>query len=332
MDSLTKKTVTTKRGFTYTYYVSPAAPGKPTLLLQHGFPDAADEWADLITAHLAPAGYGVIAPDQLGYAGTAKPADPAAYRMDGIAADLVDLLDAEDPALRVVALGHDWGSRSAQALHNLHPARVAGLVMVNTGHAPASAGGGGPPFDMDAILAQMEAVVGYAGWYWKFFVADDGAALLREHADVVFDALHAPQSWMSVFFTDGNMRKVVEARGEGFDLTRRPYATEAAKRAFVERMRRDGFEGPTCWYKSHVLGYQDGVGNPDNNVVDVPTLYIRYPGDPFCWKDNLVPSIQAGFLPHLTDVTLEGAHWGLLDDPKAFGEAVTEWLDKNYTT
>jgi pimeloyl-ACP methyl ester carboxylesterase len=78
MDTLTKKTITTKRGFEYTYYVSPAAAGKPTLLLHHGFPDQANEWEQLITNHLKPAGYGVIAPDLLGYGGTSKPTDPAA--------------------------------------------------------------------------------------------------------------------------------------------------------------------------------------------------------------------------------------------------------------
>lgn len=325
MDSLTKKTLTTKRGFDYTYYVSPADKGKPTLLLLHGFPDSAAEWADLITCHLSPAGYGVVAPDQLGYAGTAKPADPAAYKMDGIAGDLADLLDAEGLAT-VIPLGHDWGSVSAQMLRNLHPGRASGLVMVNTGYTSAE----GRPFDLDEGLARMDEALGYGGWYWKLFTADDAAALLRDRADVLFDMLHAPQSWVQTLFSADNTRKVLEAKGEGFDLARRPYATEARKRAFVERVRRDGFEGPLGWYRSFVLGHQDGVGSAETNVVEVPTLYVRYPGDPLCWDTVLVPAIKAGYLPHLTDVKLEGAHWGFLDDPKAFGEAVTKWLDDNF--
>lgn len=327
MDSLTKKTILTKRGFTYTYYVWPAAEGKPTLLLQHGFPDEAALWEDLITSHLKPAGYGVIAPDQLGYAGTSKPVDPAAYKMSGITGDLVEIIDAEGLAT-VISLGHDWGSRCAQVLYNLHPARVSGLAMINVAYTPTSRAA----FDLDAVLAQTEKVFGYAlFWYWKFFTADDGARVCTENADVLFDVLHAPQSWRQTFCTEGGMRKALETRGGGgLDLTRRPYATEEKKKAFVERMQRDGFEGPTCWYKSTVFGHQDGDANPDNNIVQVPALFVGYDNDVVCRKENIFPCIEAGLLPHLTNVTLEGAHWGLCEKPKAFGDAITEWLGKSF--
>ena len=57
MDTLNKKSLRVTRGFTYTYYSSPAKPGRPTLLLCHGWPDEAALWSDLITSHLAPHGY-----------------------------------------------------------------------------------------------------------------------------------------------------------------------------------------------------------------------------------------------------------------------------------
>lgn len=169
MDNLTKKTITTKRGFEYTYYVSPAAAGKPTLLLHHGFPDQAEEWEDLITNHLKPAGYGAIAPDLLGYGGTSKPTDPAAYKFSGMTADLVEIIDAEKVD-KVVSLGHDWGSRAAQLFYNLHPERVNGLVMVNVPWSGANR----VHFDLDQVLAQSQQVFGYGTvWYWKLFTADD---------------------------------------------------------------------------------------------------------------------------------------------------------------
>lgn len=327
METLTKKTLITKRGYTYTYYVSPAKEGKPTLLLQHGFPDCAAEWEDLITAHLVPAGYGVIAPDLLGYAGTSKPTDPAAYKHGAITAELVEMMDAEGVA-KVISLGHDWGSRLAAMLYNLHPDRVVGLVMANVAYSGAQRG---VKFDLDAILAQTQQVVGYGLlWYWKLFTAEDGAKLLQDNADVAFDICHAPQSWKETFCTDGGMRRALETRGEGFDLTRRPYATEEMKKTFVDRFRRDGFEGPVCWYKSFVLGHQDNEPNPENAVVKVPSLFVGYAGDVVCLKEAIFPVQQAGLLPNHTNVTLEGGHWGLLDDPKAFGHAVTEWLAKTY--
>lgn len=326
MDHLTKKTLETKRGFTYTYYVSPAQGSKPTLLLQHGFPDSAAEWEDLITSHLKPAGYGVIAIDQLGYAGTSKPTDPAQYKMSGITNDFIDILDAEGIE-KVISLGHDWGSRSAQMLFNLHPERVSGLALVNTGYTGIKHG----PFDLDGMIAIMEKMLGNGiGWYWKFFTADDGARLLTENADVAFDILHSPSSWLETVCTNGGFRKAIEKKGEGFDLKPRPYATEEMKKTFVERMRRDGFDGPTCWYKSFVFGHQNEEGDPDNNVANIPTLYVGYTDDIVARKEFIGPSIEAGFLPRLTNVTLQGAHWGLLEDPKTFGKTIMGWLEKEY--
>lgn len=153
---------------------------------------------------------------------------------------------------------------------------------------------------------------------------------MEENADVLFDALHSPDTWPETFCTDGGVRKLVERRGEGFGLKRRPYATEEMKQVFVERMRLDGFEGPTCWYKSFVLGLQDEQGNPENNIVEVPTLFVGYTNDAIGRKELILSSIQADLLPHLTNITLDGGHWGLLDDPKTFGQTVTGWSSQMY--
>ncbi|KAG8159121.1 hypothetical protein KVR01_010782 [Diaporthe batatas] len=326
MDSLTKKTITTKRGFEYTYYVSPAASGKPTILLHHGFPDQAEEWQDLINSHLKPAGYGIIAPDLLGYAGTSKPTDPAAYKFGGMTADVVEIIDAEKLD-KVVSLGHDWGSRAAQMLYNLHPERVIGLVMVNVPYMGATRGA----FDLDAVLAQTQQAFGYGTfWYWKLFIADDGPKLMEDNVDILFDIAHDPEAWKDTFCTENGMRKALENRGQGFNIRPHSYATEELKKAFVDRFKRDGFEAPACWYRSHVFGHQNEEANPDNQVVNVPTLFLGYEGDAVCRKEGILPAVQAGLLPQLTNVTLEGGHWGLLEFPKEFGESVTQWLQKIY--
>ncbi|ROV93601.1 hypothetical protein VMCG_08114 [Cytospora schulzeri] len=319
MDCLTKKTITTNRGFTYTYYVSPAAAGKPTLLLQHGFPDTADTWEDLITQHLQPAGYGAIAPDLLGYGGTSKPTDPAAYKFGGMTADMVAILDAEGVD-KVIPLGYDWGSRAAAMLYNLHPGRVTGLITVGVPYMGAPRG----PMDLDAAIAHTGI------WYWKLFTADDGARLMNENADLMYDILHAPEAWSSVICPKDALRKALETRGEGFAIKRRPYATEEMRNTFVERIRRDGFDAPLCWYKSHVLGHQSDESDPDNQVVNVPTLFLGYPEDVLCPEEVILSSVRTGFLPQLTSITLNGAHWGLVEHPKEFGEAVTQWLDRTH--
>ncbi|KAF3759997.1 alpha/beta-hydrolase [Cryphonectria parasitica EP155] len=322
MNDLEKKTVRTKRNFTYTYYTSPAVQGKATILLQHGFPDSALVWEFVITRCLVPANYGIIAPDMLGYADTDKPEDPAQYKMSGIAADLVDILDAEG-VQKVISLGHDWGSRTAQALYNHYPHRVEGLALFNLTYIPVTT----QPFNLDAANEASLQRFGHGMFcYWKLFTADDGPQLLQENADVLFDILHTPEVWQDLLCVEGALRTAIETRGADLDLTRRAYATEEMKQAFVERFRRDGFEAPVCYYKSMVLGHQDGDGNIENNIVRVPVFYVGYNEDFLCKHDLMSDVMRDGFTPRLTMTRLTGGHWGFLENPSRLGAMLMEWL------
>ena len=106
MDPSLYKDIVTSRSVTYHYYYLPAQSGKPTLLLCHGFPSTSNEWRKVVP-YLQEQGYGIIAPDMLGYGGTDKPTDPAMYVGSAQARDLVDILDAENVP-KVVAVGFDW--------------------------------------------------------------------------------------------------------------------------------------------------------------------------------------------------------------------------------
>lgn len=106
MDPALYKDVTTSRGLTYHYYFSPAAPSQPTLLFCHGHPSTSHDWRRVVP-HFQARGYGIIAPDMLGYGGTDKPTDPAYYLGTGLAKDMVDILDAEGIDT-VIAVAHDW--------------------------------------------------------------------------------------------------------------------------------------------------------------------------------------------------------------------------------
>jgi soluble epoxide hydrolase / lipid-phosphate phosphatase len=61
------------------YYHPPKSTDIPTLLFLHGFPSTSDHWVHQV-AYFSSKGYGVIAPDMLGYGGTSKPVDHKAIR------------------------------------------------------------------------------------------------------------------------------------------------------------------------------------------------------------------------------------------------------------
>src|SRR5690349_17406512 len=109
MDKLEKKTQDVSRGFTYTYHTIPAKANLETLLLIHGFPDSTEGWSEVVRDYLVPNGYGVVAIDCLGYSGTSKPLDKAAYSMQLLAQDIREILDKE-LLNKVISLGHDWVS------------------------------------------------------------------------------------------------------------------------------------------------------------------------------------------------------------------------------
>ena len=100
------KQLKVSRGLSYHYFYSPAASGKPTLLLIHGFPSLAVDWHNQITYFKAK-GYGLVVPDMLGYGGTDKPEEYTQYLHSLLARDLIDILDHEE-VTNVIAVGHDW--------------------------------------------------------------------------------------------------------------------------------------------------------------------------------------------------------------------------------
>jgi pimeloyl-ACP methyl ester carboxylesterase len=106
MDASSYKDITTARGLNYHYYYAAPLDAKPTLLFLHGYPSTSYDWRKQI-AFFKQEGYGLIVPDMLGYGGTAKPIDVAAYKPSLMCADLIDILDAEKVG-QAIAVGHDW--------------------------------------------------------------------------------------------------------------------------------------------------------------------------------------------------------------------------------
>lgn len=328
LSKLTQKTLQVSRGFTYTYYVSPAQASKTTLILFHGWPDSARLWAGLINDHLLPQGYGVIAPDCLGYGGTSKPTDTPSYAWKGMTADAVEILDAEGVD-KAISVGHDWGSAMAQRLYNLHPSRVSGLIMVNVTYIPPQ----DKPFDLDAVNALTRAVFGVGIYeYWHFQTADDAPGIMQKNMESIYSmAFGDPATWLENMVTPGGMRRWVEG---GHVQPTLPYATAEHKKDFMERLGGGGgFVAPSCWYRSFTEGAQresDRMVKEEDKTVRVPVLYWGGEGDVVCRPAALQPSIDTGLLPDVKKVTREGGHWALLEKPGVFGEDVVGWLQATY--
>ena len=114
--------------------IAEAGAGQSPLLLVHGFTGAKEDFTPWLY-RLAVSGWHVVAPDLRGHGLSAKPADEAAYSFEIMADDMLGLADALGWE-RFVLLGHSMGGMVAQFMACKAPARLDGLILMDTAHGP----------------------------------------------------------------------------------------------------------------------------------------------------------------------------------------------------
>jgi pimeloyl-ACP methyl ester carboxylesterase len=128
---------------------SSAAPGRPTVVLVHGYPDRQDTW-DRLVERLLSLGWHVVTYDVRGAGASDVPTSRAGYRTERLVDDLVAVLDdvlAEGEPAHLV--GHDWGSVqlwdavAAEATDPRLKGRIASFTSIS-----------GPSLDHMALLSR----------------------------------------------------------------------------------------------------------------------------------------------------------------------------------
>jgi pimeloyl-ACP methyl ester carboxylesterase len=145
------------------------SPGRPGLLLVHGFPELAYSWRKVMLP-LAAAGYHVFAPDQRGYGrsgGTEVRFDDdlAPFSTLNRVRDMLALVSALGHRSVAAVVGHDFGSPVAAWCALTRPdvfqrvammsAPFAGTARLPFNTANAAAAPAAPVYDMDAELAKL---------------------------------------------------------------------------------------------------------------------------------------------------------------------------------
>ncbi|KAJ8116478.1 hypothetical protein OPT61_g2102 [Boeremia exigua] len=328
MDGFQKKTLKTSRGYTYTYYVADGDKSLPTLIFHHGWPDHAAMWKDIATG-LRSTNHRMIIPDMLGYDGTDKPTDPAEYQFHKMTKDIIEIADAED-AQSVVSIGHDWGSSAASRLYNHYPDKVVGLINLNVPYSPPT----GDTFNLEKFNAITKEKFGAALFsYWEVFAGEDGPKVLYDNLERLFRAQHGEGQTMAKIWTvEGATREYLTQGNHEHEL--RPYAQDPTfKKTFIDRMTRDGFEGPQCWYRATVQNYQSASDKElprDRMVVKVPALYIGCTDDPVCRPEGMA-SYKAQLIPYLEEAEMINAsHWVPYEAPDEVIKRIEPWLKKTF--
>jgi pimeloyl-ACP methyl ester carboxylesterase len=177
-------------------------PGRPAVLLLHGFPELAYSWRKVMRP-LDEAGYHVIAPDQRGYGRTVGwdgtyDADPDPFRILNMVRDAVALVLALGYREVAMVAGHDAGSPVAAWSALIRPDVFRSVVLMSSpfdGVPPlpfGTANGAAPPRrpitdeELDVELAKLDPPRKYYQHHQRTPGAND-------------DMLHAPQGLHAFF-------------------------------------------------------------------------------------------------------------------------------------
>src|SRR3984957_12536598 len=130
--------------------IAAAGAGQRPLMLVHGFTGAKEDFTPWLD-QLASPGWHAVAPDLRGHGASSQPPEESAYSFEIMADDCLRLADALGWD-SFVLLGHSMGGMIAQFMVLAAPARIAGLVLMDTGHGPVE------NLDPDLVQAAVSIV------------------------------------------------------------------------------------------------------------------------------------------------------------------------------
>jgi pimeloyl-ACP methyl ester carboxylesterase len=262
--------------------------GMPVVLC-HGFPHLWFSWHRQIGA-LANAGYRVIAPDMRGMGQTEAPADPEAYDVDHITADLLGLLDHIGEQ-RAVFVGLNFGAFANYDFALRHPERTIAVIGLENPAAPHNPD--------ESPLTEYRRMGEQHFLHIEYFrvpprADEDLAAEPRRFFHKVFHTLSGAGNYFDVFnYPPG--ASYIEAMSEPPPL---PWSwlSESEMDYFVTEYSRSGFTGGLNWYRSMDMKWEQRK--------------------PF---EGVTSEVPAYFLGSENDVDLEGFHG---DDPISLMRAI----------
>ncbi|MBL8384565.1 MAG: alpha/beta fold hydrolase [Burkholderiales bacterium] len=179
-------------------------PGRPAVLLLHGFPELAYSWRHVLPA-LAAAGYHAIAPDQRGYGRTTGwsadyDGDLRPFALLSLARDALALLHALGRTHVEAVVGHDFGSPVAAWCALTRPDVFRRVVLMSapfggppalpfaTADAPGAAPAPSPVQRVLDDLARLPRPRKHYQWYYSTRAAD---ADMRDAPQGLSDFLRA---------------------------------------------------------------------------------------------------------------------------------------------
>ena len=244
------------------------------------------------------------------------------YDMAHLTGDLAGLLDALGID-KAVFCGHDWGGLVVWQMPLFHPARVSGVIGVNTPFLPRGS------FDP---IAAMRAVYGedmYIVFFQKPGVADAVLAkdvgktfrfFMRKTGVKAADYAKLPQEAR-------NLALVQALQTDETTWTGSPLMPADELQVFIDTFTRTGFTGGINWYRNFTRNWEASEGVEQK--VNVPGLMIMAEDD-IVLSPAMADGMEA-YVPDLEKVLIRDCgHWTQQEHPEETNRAMVDWLRRRF--
>ena len=292
-------------------------PGRPCVLLLHGFPELAYSWRKIMLP-LAEAGYYVIAPDQRGYGRTTGwdrdyDGDVSSFRMLNLVRDILGLLAALGQRSVVAVFGHDSGSFVAGSCALIRPDIFRSVALMSAPFTAASPlpfnttnelPNAKPASDIHADLAALARPRKHYQWYYSTRPANDDMhqcpqgvhAFMRAYyhhksADWKANKPYALKSWSAeelakmptyyIMDLHENMAETVaHEMPNAAEIAACKWLPDSELAVYAAEYTRNGYQGGLQWYRCFTgAKYVSEFQVFSGRTIDVPSCFIAGKSD-----------------------------------------------------
>ena len=331
MTTIAERTLRTERHTTFYFEAGP--PDGPLLIFVHGWPALSIMWRRQLE-HFAALGYRCVAPDMRGYGGSGAPHDRAAYALEHIVHDMLELLHALG-AQRAIWIGHDWGSAVVWALAAHHPELCRAVVSLCV---PYFANGFAPSTVIPLVDRNVYPEAKYPAGQWDyqlFYEQDFDGARAAFEADLpaTFKALYRAGSAKDKGRPSPTARITRDGgwfggTGRAPDVPRDPAVLSEHELAeYVAAFGRTGFFGANAWYTNNDRNLDYAAHAHDGGVLRLPVLFMHAAYDTVCETvDSRLAEPMRRDCTDLTERIVDAGHWLPREKPDEVNAAVEAWL------
>ena len=292
-------------------------PGRPCVLLLHGFPELAYSWRKVMPL-FAQAGYHVVAPDQRGYGRTTGwdgdyDGELGAFRPLNLVRDALGLVAALGYT-KVDLVGHDFGSPVAAWCALVRPdvfrtvammsSPFAGVPPLPFNTANEAAAAPVPVSDVHADLAALARPRKHYQWYYSTREADSDMrncaqglhAFMRAYyhfksADWPENQPYPLAAWSAqelarlptyyVMDLHADMAQTVAPHMPSPEaIAACTWMTDAEMRVYSGEFARTGFQGALQWYRCRTTGRFNAEAQIfSGRTIEVPAIFISGKSD-----------------------------------------------------